>query len=151
AGEPWLDRVAIARCNIDWMTGNLSAHVAGDDGKRRFVWRTSGRNQSLQASGGDDRRCDRPCECRPGRALRKSPREREMAGLHVAASSRCADASAQRFWRTLARRLRMDRLAQSLEPLIFLCQGRVAGKNPVYFDYPRRVEFAVERGMQHEE
>ena len=35
------------KSDIDRLTGNLPAHVAGDDGERRFVRRTSGRNQIL--------------------------------------------------------------------------------------------------------
>jgi len=68
-GEPWLDRMTIARSDIDRLTGNLPAHVAGDDGERRFVRRTSGRNQILHANGDDDRRCDRCGEGAPGRPL----------------------------------------------------------------------------------
>jgi hypothetical protein len=36
-GEPWLDRMTIARCHIDRLTGNLPAHVAGDDGTNRTL------------------------------------------------------------------------------------------------------------------
>src|SRR6478672_2455120 len=77
AGEPWLDRMTIARSHIDRLTGNLPAHVAGDDGERRFVRRASGRNQILHAYGDGDRSCDRRGEGAPGRPLYDGCIERE--------------------------------------------------------------------------
>src|SRR3984893_11392454 len=87
AGEPWLDRMTIARCHIDWLTGNLPTHVAGDDCERRFVRRTSGRNKILHANGDDDRCRNRRGEGAPGRRLYDACIEREVTSVRLAASS----------------------------------------------------------------
>jgi hypothetical protein len=73
-----------------------------------------------------------------------------VTSVRLAASSRCDDTRAQGLRRSLAWRLRPDRLAQSLEPRIFLRQGRIAGEKPIHFNHPGRIEFAVERRVQHE-